>query len=289
MSCPSSYPTVIIKKPQKTAIPVVVSSPHSGGKYFPDFLEVTRLSLRELQQTEDRFVDRLFDAAPDYGATLLATDCPRVWCDVNRDCREIDPSMFRPSLPVEGLIESAKVRAGFGVIPRCASQGRSIYTHCLSPEEAHSRIRLGWLPYHEALTSLLEDLKSRFGAVILLDAHSMPPLPQSRACDIVLGDVHGKSCSPELTDIVEGHLLNLGYEVRRNIPYAGGYITSHYGAPADGIHAIQLEVCRSRYLNLSTLQPSRNFLQVQKDMAGLLDKLACFACEYLLPSLPVES
>ncbi|QEH97338.1 N-formylglutamate amidohydrolase [Gluconobacter thailandicus] len=285
MTTLSPYPAVIIKKPQKTAVPIVVSSPHSGEKYFPDFLETTRLSLRELQQTEDRFVDRLFERAPEMGGTLLTTEFPRVWCDVNRDCRELDSGMFRPTLLNEGLLRSAKVRAGFGVIPRCASQSRAIYTHCLPAEEVHRRLQLGWLPYHEALNQLLEGLRQRFGVVILLEAHSMPRLPQARACDMVIGDVHGKSCSPDLTEAVERYLLQLGYEVRRNVPYAGGYITSHYGHPAEGIHAFQLEICRSRYLNAATLQPSRGFQQVQNDMSGLLETLACFAEERLYSAI----
>lgn len=280
------YPAVIIKKPQKTAIPIVVSSPHSGEKYFPDFLQATRLSLRELQQTEDRFVDRLFDYASEVGGTLLATEFPRVWCDVNRDSRELDPGMFRPALSSEGLVQSAKVRAGFGVIPRCASQGRPIYTHCLPVEEIHRRLQLGWIPYHESLSKLLEELKQQFGFVILLEAHSMPPLPQARACDMVIGDVHGKSCSQHLTDIVQQSLCQLGYEVRRNVPYAGGYITSHYGRPAEGIHAIQLEICRSRYLNPATLQPSRGFQQVQSDMAALLETLSHFVEDRLSSHAP---
>ncbi|MBS1051287.1 N-formylglutamate amidohydrolase [Gluconobacter japonicus] len=280
------YPAVIIKKPQKTAIPIVVSSPHSGEKYFPDFLQMTRLSLRELQQTEDRFVDRLFDYTSEVGGTLLATEFPRVWCDVNRDCRELDPGMFRPALSSEGLVQSAKVRAGFGVIPRCASQGRPIYTHCLPVKEIHRRLQLGWVPYHESLSRLLGELKQQFGFVILLEAHSMPPLPQSRACDMVIGDVHGKSCSPHLTDIVQQSLCQLGYEVRRNVPYAGGYITSHYGRPHEGIHAIQLEICRSRYLNPATLQPSRGFLQVQSDMAALLETLSHFVEDRLSSHAP---
>lgn len=280
------YPAVIIKKPQKTAIPIVVSSPHSGEKYFPDFLQMTRLSLRELQQTEDRFVDGLFNYTPEMGGTLLTTEFPRVWCDVNRDCRELDPGMFRPALPSEGLVQSAKVRAGFGVIPRCASQGRPIYTHCLPVEEIHRRLQLAWIPYHESLNRLLKELKQQFGFVILLEAHSMPPLPQARACDMVIGDMHGKSCSQHLTETVQQSLCQLGYEVRRNVPYAGGYITSHYGRPAEGIYAIQLEVCRSRYLNPATLQPSRGFLQVQSDMAVLLETLSRFMEDRLSSHAP---
>lgn len=278
MTTPTPYPAVIIQKPQKTAIPLVVSSPHSGQKYFQDFLQSSRLSLWELQQTEDRFVDQLFECVPVTGGALLSTEFPRIWCDVNRDCRELDSGMFKPPLPPSGLLQTSKVRAGFGVIPRCATQGRPIYTHCLPLDEVQRRLVTSWVPYHEALNNLLREMKEQFGSVILLEAHSMPRLHQAKSCDMVLGDLHGKSCSPALTDCVEQYLSGQGYAVRRNVPYAGGYITRHYGRPSDGIHVLQLEICRSRYLNPATLQPSRGFEQVKADMEGLVRELADFVC-----------
>ncbi|MFT8953815.1 MAG: N-formylglutamate amidohydrolase [Gluconobacter sp.] len=278
MTDPSPYPAVIIQKPQKTAIPLVVSSPHSGQKYFQDFLESSRLSLWELQQTEDRFVDQLFECVPSIGGTLLTTEFPRIWCDVNRDCRELDSGMFKPSLSATGLLQTSKVRAGFGVIPRCATQGRPIYTHCLPLDEVQRRLVASWVPYHQALQNLLYEMQKQFGSVILLEAHSMPRLHQAKSCDMVLGDLHGKSCSPALTEYVEQYFSGRGYAVRRNVPYAGGYITRHYGQPSEGIHALQLEICRSRYLNPATLQPSRGFEQVKNDIDDLVLELADLAC-----------
>lgn len=263
-------------------IPLVISSPHSGENYPQEFLENTRLPLHVLQQTEDRFVNRLFERASVSGATVLASEFPRIWCDVNRDPRELDAGMFQPRPPEDILLKTAKVKAGFGVIPRLASRGLQIYRHCLPVTEIEHRLELCWRPYHGVLSDLLQTLQRQFGTVILLEAHSMPPLPYSRTCDVVLGDRHGQSCAPELTAFLEKKLMYQGYAVRRNIPYAGGYITSHYGKPVQGIHAIQLEICRQRYLNLGTMTVSRNFEKVQQDMTSLVAALAEFLKHQML-------
>lgn len=225
-------------------------------------------------------MDRLLGDAPDFGATLLSAEFPRVWCDVNRDWREVDPGMFDPAPPEDEVLLTAKVKAGFGVIPRYVSQGRQIYGHSLNLSEIRERIATAWLPYHEALAALLSEMGARFGYAVLLEAHSMPKLPYTRPSDIVLGDVHGKSCAPEVTERVESLLESGGYSVRRNIPYSGGYITQYYGRPDQNIHAIQMEICRSLYLNTATLQPGSDFEKTRKNMQNLLAGLAeWFRCE----------
>ncbi|GBR55448.1 N-formylglutamate amidohydrolase [Gluconobacter sphaericus] len=276
MKIPVPLTSFTVNKPRNTAIPLLVSSPHSGRNYPSDFLDSASLSFHELQQSEDRFVDRLFEKAPDFGATLICAELPRVWCDVNRDWREVDAEMFDPRPPDDEVLLTEKVKAGFGVIPRYVSQGRQVYGQRLHLSEIKDRIAAAWLPYHEALTALLSDMKARFGYAILLEAHSMPKLPYARSCDVVLGDVHGRSCVPALPDIIENILGSLGYSVRRNIPYAGGYITQYYGRPEQNIHAVQLEICRSLYLNAATLKPGGGFEQTQQNIQSLLAALAAW-------------
>ncbi|MCP1274622.1 N-formylglutamate amidohydrolase [Gluconobacter albidus] len=256
--------------PRNTAIPVIVSSPHSGRFYPSDFLSSASLSLFELQRIEDRFMDQLLEDAPDFGATLLSANFSRAWCDVNRDWREVDGEMFNPVPPEDEVISSAKVQAGFGVIPRCISQGRPIYRHPLELSELRKRISTVWLPYHEALDALLEETSQRFGYAILLDLHSMPKLPYARSCDVVLGDLHGKSCDQNIIDKIENIIKNKYHSVRRNIPYSGGYITQHYGRPERKIHTVQIEICRSLYLNSATLQPGGGFMETKQNMRHFL-------------------
>lgn len=270
MKIPSPLTSFKVDYPRNTATPVVVSSPHSGRYYPSDFLSSASLSLFELQRIEDRFMDQLLEDAPDFGATLLSANFSRAWCDVNRDWREVDPEMFAPTPPADEVLLSAKVQAGFGVIPRCISQGRQIYGHSLQLSELRKRIATAWLPYHEALDTLLEETRLRFGYAILLDMHSMPKLPYARSGDIVLGDAHGKSSSKEIIDKIDTEIKHSNYSVRRNFPYSGGYITQHYGRPEEKIHAVQIEICRSLYLNSATLEPGSGFMETKKNMRRFL-------------------
>lgn len=271
---------VFLRKAETLSCPLIISSPHSGTAYPPDFLAASTLPPHELQRMEDRFVDRFFESAGAEGGALLSARFPRAWCDVNRDPRELDPRMFAPPLAAADVLETEKVRAGFGVIPRHAGGGRSIYAAPVPGHEIARRLDAAWRPYHAALTALLEEAQGGFGSAVLLDAHSMPRLPWSRACDFVLGDANGASCAGAVTGFVEDFLSARGYAVRRNVPYSGGFITRRHGRPKEGVHALQIEICRSLYLDPHTLAPSRGFVPLQRDMAALTRALAVFAREF---------
>ncbi|MBE1723234.1 MULTISPECIES: N-formylglutamate amidohydrolase [Acetobacteraceae] len=254
--------------------PFLLSSPHSGRNYPQHFLEMAVLPMTELERMEDRFTDQLLQYAPENGLSLVQALFPRSFCDVNRDWRELDATMFSPPLIEKDLILSTKVSAGYGVIPRCTSPGKSIYRYCLPLEEAGHRLSQYWEPYHTALQQTQKTLHAQFGASILLDIHSMPPLAQSRPCDVVLGNRHGKTCSDRLISLVEHLFLEKGYHVQRNTPYSGGYITGRYGQMEENRQTLQVEINRACYLNLQTLQPNRHFEKVQKDITDILSEMA---------------
>lgn len=274
--CPEETDDVIISSlpPLSDACPLLLSSPHSGRCYRADFLEMSSLSRAQLERMEDRFVDQLIEGAPSHGISLLHALFPRSFCDVNRDWRELDGAMFLPPVTHPHLIRSDKVISGYGVIPRCVSPQERIYLHCLPYEEAEKRLSHYWGLYHQQLKHSQEVLTTHFGFSLLLDVHSMPPLPQQRPCDIVLGDRHQSSCSPLITAFVAERFSHLGYCVQHNTPYAGGYITHHYGSPSQQKHALQLELNRSLYLNLATLKPSRHFTQLKHDLTSVLKDVA---------------
>ena len=108
-----------------------------------------------------------------------------------------------------------------------------------------------WLPFHEALAGQIEETLALFGTCLVIDCHSMPSLPGRHApkADIILGDGYGTSCAPAWTDFLHATLAELGFQVRRNDPYAGGFITRHYGRPREGVQVIQLEMARGLYMN----------------------------------------
>lgn len=242
---------------------VVFASPHSGRDYPWNFVRKSVLDEKTLRSSEDAFVDRLFESAPLCGAPLLAATAPRAWIDVNRSADELDPSL------IEGISRSAhnpRVSSGLGVVPRVVANGRAIYRGKITLREAQTRIDTHWKPWHDAIDQLLRDSLVMFGEAILIDCHSMPHEaiesighPQGRRPDIVLGDRFGAAASSEIVDRVEAAFEAAGLRVARNAPFAGAYVTQHYGRPGRGQHAIQIEIDRALYMNEQAIRPNANF------------------------------
>jgi N-formylglutamate amidohydrolase len=269
-------PPFSVARPARQTVPLVFASPHSGAVYSPDFLAEARLDPVALRRSEDSFVDELFAAAPATGAPLLAATFPRVFCDANREPWELDPAMFDGPLPAWVNSASPRVGAGLGTIARVVASGEPVYRHKLPFAVAEARVRDYWRPYHAALAALIEETRAAFGHCLLIDCHSMPthPVHGSPPADIVLGDAHGTSCAPRATRLVEETLSTLGYRVRRNDPYAGGYITRHYGAPREGVHALQLEIARRLYMDEVRVQRAPGMAALKRDLGHLVSVLA---------------
>jgi N-formylglutamate deformylase len=280
----TDQPSHFIRAPARWLAPLLFGSPHSGRDYHPDFLASTRLDALTLRRSEDCYIDEIFATVPSLGGHLIGARFPRAWCDVNREAWELDPGMFEDSLPSWVNTSSPRVMAGLGTIARVVSSGEAIYPGRLRFADAEQRVSACWRPYHDALASLMAATRERFGACLLVDCHSMP----AHACedrrpvpDIVLGDAHGAACAPAVTRAVEQYLRQRGYVVRRNDPYAGGYVTRHYGRPGERMHALQVEIARGLYMSETTLERSSGFARVAGDMAGLAGMLAEQALELM--------
>jgi N-formylglutamate amidohydrolase len=229
---------------------MVLNSPHSGSRYPRRFLEASRLDALTLRRSEDSFVDELVAPCVAVGAPLLRAHFPRAYIDVNREPFELDPQMFEGRLPDFANTRSLRVAAGLGSIPRVVGDAQPIYRGPIPVSEGLARIATLHRPYHARLAGLLDRARERFGFVILLDCHSMPSSSvEAGACDIVLGDRFGSSAAGWIVDALEQSLRHSGLAVRRNKPYAGGYITEHYGAPAKARHAVQIEINRALYMD----------------------------------------
>ncbi len=270
---------VVVLRPAPQTMPVIFVSPHSGRSYPEALLAAARLDPLSLRRSEDSFVDELFAAAPEHGAPLLAATFPRAWCDANREPWELDPAMFADRLPPWVNTTSARVAAGLGTIARVVASGETIYRDKLSFADAERRIRTCWQPFHDMLGTLITETRDAFGVCLLVDCHSMPTHGHAvrsgaRPADFVLGDAHGTACAPRLTRLVEGLLSQLGYSVRRNDPYAGGYITRHYGRPREDVHALQIEIARELYMDESRIERLAGFPEVQRSMTQLIAALA---------------
>jgi N-formylglutamate deformylase len=263
-------------RPARQSTPIVFASPHSGRAYPRAFVASARLDPLALRRSEDGFVDELFAAAPRHGAPLLAATFPRVFCDVNREPWELDPGMFEGPLPSWVNTASPRVGAGLGTIARVVASGESVYRGKLTFAEAEDRIRRHWQPYHAALAALIAETRAEFGCCLLVDCHSMPTHPAQAADppDMVLGDAHGTACAPRAIRRVEDSLQAMGYRVRRNDPYAGGYVTRHYGRPREGVHALQIEVARPLYMDETRIERLPRMAGLQRDLTRLVADLA---------------
>ena len=251
-----------LDKPDVRTSSVVFASPHSGREYPWSFLCKSVLDERAIRTSEDAFVDLLFEDAPTMGAPMLAAQAPRAFIDVNRSPDELDPSL------IDGVRKTAhnpRVASGLGVVPRVVANGRAIYRGKLTRKEADLRIRDYWQPYHAALGGLLKESLDLFDEAILIDCHSMPHEaieqvvhPNGRP-DIVLGDRFGAAAHPEIVDRIEQAFLAAGLKVVRNAPFAGAYVTQHYGRPSRAQHVVQVEIDRSLYMDEANIRPNANF------------------------------
>ena len=280
-------PPFEIIEPMSWRAPALFNSPHSGRIYPRAFLDAARLDLAALRRSEDTFVDELVAGVVGRGHPLMRAHFPRCYVDVNREPYELDPRMFDGRLPSFANTRSMRVAGGLGTVARVVGDAQEIYQQRLPVDEALRRIETLYKPYHRALRRLITRGHRDFGAAVLVDCHSMPSSAGGRddrpRADVVLGDRYGTSCAPAVTDTIEATLRGLGYVVSRNKPYAGGFITEHYGNPVAGLHSVQIEVNRALYMDERRYERSRDFARLAADLESLADRLTELPPEELRP------
>jgi N-formylglutamate deformylase len=266
---------------------VVFNSPHSGSVYPRAFLTTSRLDTGVLRRSEDCFVDELAAGVVGRGYPLMRAHFPRCYVDVNREPYELDPRMFDGRLPSFANTRSMRVAGGLGTVARVVGDAQEIYSQRIPVDDAIRRIEGLYKPYHRALRRLFTCMHRDFGAAILIDCHSMPSSAGAKderpRADVVLGDRYGTSCVGAVTEVVESTLRAQGYSVSRNKPYAGGFITEHYGNPATGLHAIQLELNRALYMDERRFERSPSFGRVALSLELLADRIAAIPLQELRP------
>ncbi len=274
-------PAFEVKRPTRTTVPFIFNSPHSGRVYPKSFLAASKLDPLTLRRSEDSYVEELFDFVPKLGAPLLFAHFPRAYLDVNREPYELDPVLFGDGLPHYANTQSVRVVGGLGTIARIVSESDEIYRERLPVTAALERINRLYTPYHETLSGLIQQAQTLFGAAVLIDCHSMPSSPMTDhngvRPDFVLGDRYGTSCHPELIQLACRQLRALGYVVALNKPYAGGYITEHYGDPREGRHVLQVEINRALYINEITFEKTNGFFRLRADLRRMSEALIAFA------------
>lgn len=288
----SVVPSFEIRSGVEQRVPFIFSSPHSGRHYPERFLAMSRLDRNAIRRSEDCYVDELFGGAVMLGAPLLAANFPRAYLDVNREPWELDPRMFAEPVPPYCNIRSARVAGGLGTVPKLVGEGLDIYSGRLPLAEAIARIETVYKPFHETLKRLIARTHAAFGFAILVDCHSMPASirlgENGFRPDFIVGDRFGTSATAVLTETAINILSAMGYTVAHNKPYAGGFITEHYGRPVRHLHALQIEVNRGLYMNERTLQKTAGFDALARDMMQLCADLMAIPDHHFL-DLPMAA
>lgn len=278
------YELFEVREPVSQTIPFVYNSPHSGRIYPPEFIAQSRLEGAAIRRSEDHYVDELFCAASELGAPLLFANFPRAYLDVNREPYELDPRMFDGVLPPFANINSLRVAGGLGTIPRIVAENMEIYKRRVPVQEALDRIELIYKPYHATLRRLIARTHVQFGFGVLIDCHSMPGNIRITGSnvrpDFIIGDRYGTSASAELSRAAIHFLEEMGFAAIRNKPYAGGFITEHYGRPARGLHALQIEINRAIYVDEVTLEKRPDFHAVANAMTSFIQQMADYVEEF---------
>ncbi len=262
-------------------IPVLVAAPH-GGRSYPDALVANLRQIRLAQlRLEDRLVDLLArEVVSRSRAAMLIAEAPRAMIDLNRAPDDVDWEMIAGNNKgsIRHSAANRRSRSGLGLVPRRLPGMGEIWRNRIDKNELESRIENIHRPYHQALSETLEAIRDRWGAVLLIDLHSMPPLPQKfpgdRPAEVVIGDRFGASCDDRLVAAALKYLDGLGRPVAHNRPYSGGYVLDRHAAPVRGIHAMQIEVCRSLYLDQRFETQSIRFPAIARMLTGLVMTLA---------------
>lgn len=268
--------------------PLLLTSPHSGH-YFPDdFRRSTDLSVSLLRRLEDAHVGQLLQRATAHGVPLLEATHGRAVIDLNRAVDDHDPAMLEGPLPITAR-PTMRTTNGYGLFPKITRPGHIIHRSAIPVVTALSRIRTLHSSWHQAIATALQAARLRHGFAILLDVHSMPRLKGKAPAAIVLGDRHGSSAAASLIDWLQAAFETRGLLVARNAPYAGGFMTSHHGQPAQAIHAIQIEIDRSLYMDPHSLVPHGGFSHLSMLLADIISQLQqSLPLMGLLPDLAAE-
>ncbi len=261
-------------------LPVLIAVPHAGRHYPGSLLERMRNPGFAALRLEDRYADLLGEGvARATGAALLVAHAPRAMIDLNRGTGDVDWDMFLRgrSARIGSYNPGLRARSGLGLIPRRLPGLGELWKQRHHEDELAARIAAVHDPYHQTLGESLRALRERWGAALLIDLHSMPPLAARGAgqgAEFVLGDRFGVSCHGALVASCFGYFAQSRRAAAHNRPYAGGYVLERHAAPLAGIHALQLEIDRSSYLDSQLTEPGDGLEPMIELLSGLVRQLA---------------
>lgn len=231
--------------PTTARVPVLIHLPHSGT-FIPE--EIREKLIPEMAETQDDCdcdLFKLYEFALQLGVPIMAATHSRWVVDLNRDPKS-------QPLYTDGRVIT-------GVVPSTDFNGNALYQAGQNPtaEEIDARLENYFHAYHQQLQAKIDEMLAEFGQLILLDGHSIravvPGIRKEKFPDYILGTNQHQSASENLLQQAHTFWQNTGESYRYNDPFSGGYITRHYGKPKQNVHALQLEMCKSNYMDAQEL------------------------------------
>lgn len=278
---------------RRANLPVVISVPHAGRDYDQRLLARARLSREMMRLIEDRHADALVAPLVAAGHAALIARTPRAAIDLNRDARDIDTRLVRDVPHGLPLIASAKQRGGLGLFPRALPGAGELWRAPMAWAEAKRLLDTVHGPYHALLDKMLEAGQRSCGCALLLDIHSMPPLPADPAGlpppDMVIGDRFGASADGRFSALAQAVAQAHGLRVALNHPYPGSYVLERHGRPERGRHALQIEVSRALYLDSGLDMIGDGLGAVQAMLVAMVDALIAAAAALGKPDWPLAA
>ena len=266
----------------KLQYPLILSIPHSGTCFPPEFLQNVRFDEKILRRNEDLFVDELLQNAINKGLTAIKMNITRIFVDLNRDRLELDPAMFYNYPKEKDILYDKHCRVGLGVIHRINFKRENLYDGLLDYHETEERLSKVYDVYHNRLLQLINKCLKKFGFCVVLDCHSMPSkicsiIDDRSGIDVCLGNLFSQSCPQEYSDFLAAQFWDYNYKVQENCPYSGAYITFNYCQPRRKMYTLQLELNRSLYADEEKLCKNEDFTEVADEVSSAIVNFA----EYL--------
>lgn len=251
--------------PQVPKVPILISSPHSGT-YFPDEVkaQLTHEAVTNPDDT-DWFIDQLYSFATEMGITMITANYSRWVVDLNRDPKS--KPLYTDGRVITGLVTTTDFN------------GNSIYKDKTPDEvEIERRVNAYYTPYHQAIGKELQALKEEFGVALLFDAHSIrknvPGIRNEAFPDLILGTNDGTSAAFKIRQAAWDSLEQDRFSTALNHPFKGGYITRSFGNPLENVHALQLEMAKTNYMDATeTKYDKANAAATQHVLKNLFQNL----------------
>ena len=266
----------IVHKPLSTArSPIIFDNPHSG-RGLPDHFNYS-CDHKKLMAFGDLHIEKLLRDVPTAGVPVLEAKVHRAVIDLNRQPDEIDPSEVKGGWRAPSH-KTKYTQDGFGLVPRrlgVPHRMTPIFNEASRPDASEIKRRLNdyYAPYHNALADLMDKAIDNHGVAIHMDIHSYRRRMGKNGMmpDFIIGNLHGQSCDPAITDFVADFFCKEGMSVAFNNPFKGAAIVSIHGTPEEQRHSLQIEIARDLYMNMETLEfdPAKG-----RKIQGLMTKLA---------------